>query len=76
MSLAVGILRSIARFCYDFVIGDDWKIAAAVVTGLGGGLILLAVGAPIPLAMAATAAVLAATFAAALIIDVRRPTNE
>ena len=27
-------LKSFGRFWYDFVIGDDWKIAVAVVTAL------------------------------------------
>ncbi|MBM9508676.1 hypothetical protein [Actinacidiphila acididurans] len=28
-------LRAFARFWYDFVIGDDWKIAAGVACALG-----------------------------------------
>jgi hypothetical protein len=31
----VKLLRSFGRFWYDFIIGDDWKIAVAVVTALG-----------------------------------------
>jgi len=27
-------IRGFGQFWYDFIIGDDWKIAAAVVTGL------------------------------------------
>lgn len=27
-------LRALARFLWDFVVGDDWRIAAAVVTAL------------------------------------------
>lgn len=27
-------LKSFGRFWYDFIIGDDWKIAVAVVTAL------------------------------------------
>jgi tryptophan-rich sensory protein len=27
-------LRAFAAFCYDFVIGDDWRVAVAVVAGL------------------------------------------
>ena len=38
------VLSAIGRFCYDFVIGDDWKIAAAVVTALGITLALLLSG--------------------------------
>ena len=28
-------LRAFGAFWYDFVIGDDWQVAAAVVVGLG-----------------------------------------
>jgi hypothetical protein len=31
----VRLLKSFGRFWYDFIIGDDWKIAAAVVVALG-----------------------------------------
>lgn len=27
-------LRAVGKFCYDFVIGDDWKIAVSVVLAL------------------------------------------
>jgi uncharacterized membrane protein AbrB (regulator of aidB expression) len=27
-------LRAFARFWYDFVVGDDWRVAAGVVTAL------------------------------------------
>jgi hypothetical protein len=30
----VKLLRSFLRFWYDFIIGDDWKIAAAVVAAV------------------------------------------
>jgi hypothetical protein len=29
-------LRAFGAFWYDFVIGDDWLVAAGVVAGLGG----------------------------------------
>jgi len=28
-------LKAFGQFWYDFIIGDDWKIAVAVVLGLG-----------------------------------------
>jgi hypothetical protein len=37
-------LKSFSRFWYDFVIGDDWKIAVAVVTALGLLVITMAFG--------------------------------
>lgn len=27
-------LRAFGAFCYDFVVGDDWRVAVAVVLGL------------------------------------------
>lgn len=34
-------LKSFGSFWYDFVIGDDWKIAAAVVLALSVTVVLL-----------------------------------
>ena len=42
----MGFIRGFGRFWYDFVIGDDWKIAAAVVTTLGIGAVVLVTFAP------------------------------
>jgi hypothetical protein len=28
-------LTAVLRFWYDFVVGDDWRIAVAVIVGLG-----------------------------------------
>jgi hypothetical protein len=30
----VTVLRAIGRFWYDFVVGDDWRVAAGVVVAL------------------------------------------
>ena len=38
-------MRGIARFAYDFVIGDDWRIALGVVVVLAAGAVLVATGA-------------------------------
>ena len=65
-------LRAVLRFLYDFVIGDDWKIAAGVVCSLSVGAILLAAGAGTTVVAIATAVVVAASFTTALLIDVRR----
>jgi hypothetical protein len=43
----VTLLRGFARFWYDFVIGDDWKIAAAVGAVLLAGAAVVA-GAVLP----------------------------
>jgi uncharacterized membrane protein HdeD (DUF308 family) len=38
----VRFVRGFARFWWDFVVGDDWRIAAGVVTVLAGGAVLVA----------------------------------
>jgi hypothetical protein len=35
-------LRAIARFWYTFIIGDDWRVAAGVVSGLAVTAVLTA----------------------------------
>jgi hypothetical protein len=65
-------LRAVGRFGYDFVIGDDWKIAAVVVTALLAGVVLLALGVPATVTVLVTAGLLALGFTAAMVIDVRR----
>jgi len=35
-------VRDIARFWYDFLVGDDWRIAAGVVAVLAAGAMLVA----------------------------------
>jgi hypothetical protein len=34
--------RGFARFWWDFIVGDDWRIAAGVVTVLAAGALLVA----------------------------------
>jgi len=68
----VSIVRAIGRFAYDFVIGDDWKIATAVVSALLIGALLLVAGVPAAATVLVTAGLLAAAFTAAMVIDVRR----
>jgi hypothetical protein len=50
-------LRAIALFWYDFVVGDDWKVAAGVVIGLVGTALLSRTAVPswwaLPVAAAA-----------------------
>jgi hypothetical protein len=65
-------LKAFGRFCYDFLVGDDWKIAAAVAAAL------TAVGAMVAghvlgdHALAVVGGLLVATlFVASLLIDVR-----
>lgn len=50
-------LVSFAAFWYDFIVGDDWRVAAAVVVGLIGTALLSQAGMPawwlLPLAVVA-----------------------
>jgi hypothetical protein len=66
-------LRALGRFWWDFLVGDDWKVAAAVAVTLGAGALVAAATASGAgwLAPALGAAVLA-VFVAALVVDVRR----
>ncbi|MBI1759145.1 MAG: hypothetical protein HYR62_07960 [Actinobacteria bacterium] len=64
-------LGAFGRFWYDFVIGDDWKIAAAVVAALTLGAIALAAGLPAGAAAPLTGALVAAGFLGALWVDAR-----
>ncbi len=50
-------LAGFGRFWWDFIVGDDWRIAAGVVTVLAGGAVLVtATDAPDGLVAALTAA--------------------
>jgi hypothetical protein len=65
-------LKGFGRFWYDFIVGDDWKIACAVT-------LVLVVGGIVVAATSLTGAVLApalglaflAVFAVAVLVDVR-----
>ena len=66
------VLRGVGRFVYDFVIGDDWKIAAGVVGALLVGALLVVADVPSGVTALVTAALLAVAFTASMVIDVRR----
>ena len=66
-------LKAFGQFWYDFIIGDDWKIAVAVVAALG--LTLAASGTGIVAGTAVSlvgAALLIGAFSLALVIDTRQ----
>ena len=66
------LLKSFGRFWYEFIIGDDWKIAAAVVVALGLTFLLLrttSLSDHVLAVMGGVGVVLA--FAVSLAIDVR-----
>jgi hypothetical protein len=70
----MAFLKGFGRFWYDFLVGDDWKIAVAVVATLAvtvGGLVLGLLG-PTS-ATVFGAAVLLVVFGVSMAIDVRRP---
>jgi hypothetical protein len=66
------LLRGVGRFGYDFIIGDDWKMAAAVVTALLIGVLLLVAGLPPAVTAVVTAGLLGTAFTVAMVVDVRR----
>lgn len=69
----MGVLRSFGRFWYDFVIGDDWKIAAGVVVALVVLCTLMLATSLGDAVLAAIGGVLLVTaFTVSLVIDVRR----
>jgi hypothetical protein len=68
-------IRGFAQFWYDFVIGDDWKIAVAVVLTLAcGTVVLIAVSPNERLFTACMGLALMAAFVIALRMDVRART--
>jgi hypothetical protein len=52
-------LRALGRFAYDFVIGDDWRIAAGVAVLVGAAAVAVASGAVSTSAVAVAVALLA-----------------
>ena len=62
--------RAVGRFGYDFIIGDDWKIAAAVVTALLAGVVLLAWGVPATVTVLVTAGLVVLGFTTAMVVGV------
>jgi hypothetical protein len=68
----MNMIKGFGRFWYDFLIGDDWKIAAAVVTVLVVGALMLGIGA---LSGGLFAVLVGASvmggFVIALVVDVR-----
>ncbi len=66
-------LRGFGRFWYDFIVGDDWKIAAAVVSVLAVGAVLVS-QAVLPTAAATLllGALMLGAFVAAMVLDLRR----
>ena len=65
-------LKAFGRFWYDFIIGDDWKIAAAVTAALGVLVAVMKTGLLGDHGLAVLgAALIVLFFSASLAIDVR-----
>ncbi len=73
MEQAWRFVRGFGRFWYDFVVGDDPKIAAGVAVVLGLGAVLVGLGGAHGAALVTgLAALLLAAFTVAVLIDVSR----
>jgi hypothetical protein len=46
MTRLAAALRGLAAFWWDFIVGDDWRIAAGVVTALAATAVLAHTGIP------------------------------
>jgi hypothetical protein len=65
-------IKGFARFWYDFIVGDDWKIAAAVVAVMLVGLAATASDAvPTDVIAPGVGILLLAGFTIAVLLDVR-----
>lgn len=68
----MAFLKAVARFWYDFIVGDDWKIAFGVLVVLGAAGVVVAVGRlTTPWLCVAVGIGLAAAFCTAVAVDVR-----
>jgi hypothetical protein len=66
-------VRGFGRFWYDFIVGDDPKIAVAVAAVLVlGGALVAGAGTTGPALVTGLAVLLLVTFTAAMAIDVNR----
>jgi hypothetical protein len=69
----MSLLKGFGRFWYDFIVGDDWKIAAGVAAVLAlAALAASSVADPSWLPPVAAVA-LAAVFTVSLVLDLKRP---
>ena len=69
----MAFVKGFGRFWYDFIIGDDWKIAAAIVAALGIGALLVANDALGDSALVLVGAIgVFVAFVVSLVVDVRK----
>lgn len=68
----MAFVKGFGRFWYDFIVGDDWKIAAAVVVALTLGAVLVVNETLADSWLVILGAIaVAVAFVASLVIDVR-----
>jgi hypothetical protein len=66
-------VRGFGRFWFDFIVGDDWRIALGVVLVLGLGALLVATEAvAADLLMPLLAAAIVAVVSASIVLGARR----
>lgn len=66
-------LRGFGRFWFDFIVGDDWRIALGVVLVLGLGALLVAIDVVgTNVLMPLLAAAIVAVVAASIVLGARR----
>jgi hypothetical protein len=66
-------LRGFGRFWFDFIVGDDWRIALGVVLVLGAGALFVATDAVVAdLLMPLLAAAIVAVVSASIVLGARR----
>lgn len=69
----MGVVRGFLRFWYDFIVGDDWRIAAGVALVLVAGGVLVAADALEDAVLAPlTAAGIVAVVGASILAGARR----
>ena len=68
----MSFLRAVGRFCYDLVIGDDWRIAACTASALALAAILVLAGVPDAVVAPGAAGLIAAGFVLAILAGPRR----
>jgi hypothetical protein len=55
-------LRGVGRFLFDFVVGDDWRVAVGVVAALVIGGVLIIGGVPVAAGVIVTSLLMGAGF--------------
>lgn len=66
-------VRGFGRFWFDFIVGDDWRIALGVVLVLGAGALFVATDAVVAdLLMPLLAAAIVAVVSASIALGARR----